>query len=148
MSGKPAVKPYWLRCLTAFDDPDDAVGLFWPDVGLSWNPVNVSASDRKLPAFSTGLSMICSALSDPLISPLVRLILGVSPRTVTSADTRGSSLKLTTRVSLRPRVIPSRVTVPKPGSVATSRYDPIGRYGALKKPDSFATSVRDVSVST
>src|SRR5512132_4068027 len=69
--------------LKLIDEPDDAVGLFCPDVGFSWNPVNVSASDRKLPAFAVGLSMICSEVSDPLTSALVVLRRGASAVTVT-----------------------------------------------------------------
>ena len=41
--------------LKLIDEPDDAVGLFWPDVGFSWKPAKVSASDRKLPGLSRRL---------------------------------------------------------------------------------------------
>ena len=90
--------------LKLIDEPEEAVGLFWPDVGFSWKPGNVSARDRKLFAFSDGLSMICCSPSDELTSALVRLIGGGSPFTVTVSVTRGSSLKSTTRVSFRPTV--------------------------------------------
>src|SRR6187401_2699844 len=64
--------------LKLIDEPDDAVGLFWPPVGLSWKPVKVSASDRKLLALIEGLSIICSAVSDPLTSAFVRLMGGAT----------------------------------------------------------------------
>src|SRR4030095_2604826 len=76
--------------LKLIDEPEEAVGLFWPLVGLSWNPVKVSASDRKLLALSDGLSMICSAVSVPLVSPLVRLIAGALAVTVNDSVARGS----------------------------------------------------------
>src|SRR5688572_29778806 len=83
--------------LKLIDEPDEAVGLFCPLVGLSWNPVKVSASDRKLLALCDGLSIICSAVSDPLTSALVRLTFGASPVTVTSWVTLGFNLTSTTR---------------------------------------------------
>jgi hypothetical protein len=106
--------------LKLIDEPEEAVGLFWPLVGLSWKPVNVSASVRKLLALSVGLSMICSAVSAPLVSPLVRLIGGALAVTVTLSATRGSSLKSTTRVSFRFTWTPSRITVPNPVRAAVT----------------------------
>ena len=106
--------------LKLMDDPDDAVGLFCPDVGFSWNPGKVSARVRKLPALSVGLSRICSSVSDAFTSARVRLIGGASPRTVTVSVTRGSSVKSTTAVALSATPIPSRVTAPKPASVAVT----------------------------
>ena len=41
-------------------------GCSGPLVGFSWKPGNVSASDRKLFAFSDGLSMICCSVSEDL----------------------------------------------------------------------------------
>ena len=67
-------------------------------------------------AFSDGLSMICcSRRANDFTSAFVRLIGGGSPLTVTVSVTRGSSLKSTTRVSLRPTVISSRVIGPEAG---------------------------------
>ncbi len=73
--------------LKLIDEPDDAVGLFWPLVGLSWNPGKISASERKLPGLSVGLSLICSAVSELLISALIVLIGGAAPTTVTVSAT-------------------------------------------------------------
>ena len=87
-------------------------------VGFSWKPGNVSARDRKPFAFKDGLSMICCSVSDDFTSAFVRLIGGGSPLTVTVSVTRGSSLKSTTRVSLRPTVMSSRVIAPNPVIVA------------------------------
>ncbi len=33
--------------LKLIEVPDDAVGLFWPEVGFSWKPANVSARGRN-----------------------------------------------------------------------------------------------------
>jgi hypothetical protein len=134
--------------LKLIDDPEEVVGLFCPEVGFSWNPVKTSASVRKFVALSDGLSMIWSAESDPLISALVLLIGGASPRTVTvSAKAAGLRLTSMTTVSFRRSVRPSRTTVPKPDSVTVSLYGPIGRYGALKNPTSLVTTVRSAPVA-
>ena len=78
--------------LKLIDEPDDAVGLFCPDVGFSWKPANVSARARKVLLlfrfWTVGRSRICSAVSDCLTSELVVLIGGRSAVTVVSCVRR------------------------------------------------------------
>src|SRR5262245_66509143 len=62
--------------LKLIEEPEEAVGLFWPDVGLSWKPGKISASERKLPGLSVGLSAICCSSSVPLTVALVALVGG------------------------------------------------------------------------
>jgi len=85
--------------LKLIDDPEDAVGLFWPEVGFSWKPAKVSASARKvllLFRFCTvGRSRICSAVSDCFTSEVTVLMSGRSATTVTSSRTVGSRRKST-----------------------------------------------------
>src|SRR5205823_14981529 len=59
--------------LKLIDELEEAVGLFCPDVGFSWNPVKVSASVRKLLGLSVGLSKISWARSDCFTWASVRL---------------------------------------------------------------------------
>src|SRR5215213_8694317 len=88
--------------LKLIDEPEDAVGVFWPEVGFSWKPVNVYASDRQLPWLNVGFSRISCAFRDPLISALVVLMGAASEVTTTASVIElGLSVKLTTRVSLR-----------------------------------------------
>ena len=107
--------------LKLIDEPDEAVGLFCPDVGLSWKPGKISASDRKLPGLSVGLSMICSAVSVFFTSALLVLMGGAAPCTVTvSASVDGRISKSATRVWLRPTSMPSRTAVAKPSRVTVT----------------------------
>src|SRR5215216_5317334 len=107
--------------LKLIDEPDDAVGLFWPEVGFSWKPVNVSASVKKFPWLNVGFSRISCAFSDPLISAFVVLIGAASAVTTTASVTElGLSMKLTTRVWLRVIWIFSWATLLKPGPEAVT----------------------------
>jgi hypothetical protein len=99
------------------DDPDEAVGLFCPDVGFSWNPANVSAKVRNVVLlfrfWNVGLSRICSELSDCWTCWLVVLIRGGSAVTVVSCVIAGSNRKSTTVVELSV-TLASRTTAPNP----------------------------------
>ena len=111
--------------LKLMDEPDEAVGLFCPEVGFSWNPAKVSASARNvllLFRFCTvGRSRICSAVRDCLTSDVTVLMSGRSPTTVTPSFAVGSRRKSTVKVSLRRTSTRSRVTGPKPDIVAVIR---------------------------
>ena len=107
--------------LKLIEEPEEAVGLFWPEVGFSWKPAKVSARERKLPWLSAGLSLICFSLSEPLISALTVLIWELSATTTTSAATLCVREKLATVVLLRVTSTRSRTTVPKPASEAATR---------------------------
>ena len=113
--------------LKLIDEPDDAVGLFWPEVGFSWKPGKMLARFRKLPGFSAGLSMICCSVSTPFTSAFVELMRGASPVTVTvSATPAGFCSKFSTRVSFSDTCTPSRTTVWNPSSFAVTVYRPMG----------------------
>src|SRR5687767_12183493 len=73
------VEPRVPAPLKLMEEPEDEVGLFWPEVGFSWKPVKVSARLRKeLTPASVGLSRICSLVRACLISALVTLMRGDS----------------------------------------------------------------------
>ena len=101
------------------EEPEEAVGLFWPEVGFSWKPAKVSARLRKALVWArVGLSMICSAVRACLISALVVLMGGRSAVTVTTSATRGSRTRSTTMVSFRRTSTLSRTAVPNPAREA------------------------------
>ena len=95
--------------------------------------MKVSASDRKLPALSVGLSMICCAVSVPLIFAVGDVDRRrVAPTTVTRLASARARAEIddagVVQADVRRR---SRTTVPKPVSAAVTLYPPIGRNGAM-----------------
>ena len=104
--------------LKLIEEPDEAVGLFCPRSGSPGTrrrspPARGSCRDERRPVHDLLRGQ------RPLISAFVRLMGGAAADRDGLRDRGGSSLKSTTRVSLRRHLdLASRTTGPKPASDA------------------------------
>ena len=111
-------------------------------VGGATTPGMSVPSWVKLRPFSGSSTTFCSSMTMPSVACEVSTS-GASPVTVTASSTAPTAIVTSTRaVSLTRTVMPSRVVVLNPGSVALTLYRPGASSGTAKKPSAPVTTTR------